>query len=209
MAARLTLFTDIISPYAWLAQAGLDRMADRPEIEIKPVLFAGLLNHWEHKGPAEIPAKKVFTFKYVKWIADRDGVDLNMPPNHPFNPIKALRLAIALGATHDVMMQIFRAIWVDGHLPDNDAGWTAIKAATNCTDADDLIASPDVKAGLLSNGNEAIERGVFGVPTFCVDHELFWGADAIEMMLDYLADPDGFQARHAGAENLVPSSVRR
>ena len=66
MAARLTLFTDIISPYAWLAQAGLDRMADRPEIEIKPVLFAGLLNHWEHKGPAEIPAKKVFTFKYVK-----------------------------------------------------------------------------------------------------------------------------------------------
>ena len=209
MTKELTLFTDFISPYAWLAQAGLDRMTDRPEIEIKPVLFAGLLNHWEHKGPAEIPAKKVFTFKYVKWIADRDGVDLNMPPNHPFNPIKALRLAIVLGATHDVMMQIFRAIWVDGHLPDNEAGWAGIKAATNCTDADDLIASPEVKDSLLSNGEEAIKRGVFGVPTFCVDDELFWGADAMEMMQDYLADPDGFQARYAGAENLVPSSVRK
>ena len=209
MAARLTLFTDFISPYAWLAQAHLDRMTDRPDMEIKPVLFAGLLNHWEHKGPAEIPAKKVFTFKYVKWAANRDGIDLNMPPNHPFNPLRALRLAIALGATHDVMMQIFRAIWVDGNLPDNEEGWAGIKAATNCLDADERIATPDVKATLLANGEEAIRSGVFGVPTFAVDDQLFWGVDAMEMMMDYLASPDTFRSEHAGAETLVPSSIRK
>jgi 2-hydroxychromene-2-carboxylate isomerase len=209
MTARLTLYTDIISPYAWLAQARLDRMAERPELIIKPILFAGLLNHWEHKGPAEIPAKKVFTFKYVKWAADKEGVDLNMPPNHPFNPIRALRLAIALGAKHDVMMQIFRAIWVDGHLPDNEEGWVGLKAATNCPDADERIASPDIKSALINNGEEAIKLGVFGVPTFSVDDELFWGVDAMDMMQDYLADPAAFKSSHAGAENLQPSSVRK
>jgi len=209
MARKLVLFTDIISPYAWLAQAHLDRMTDRPEIVIKPVLFAGLLNHWEHKGPAEIPAKKIFTFKYVKWAANRDGIDLNMPPNHPFNPLRALRLAIALGATHNVMMQIFQAIWVEGHLPDNEQGWAGIKAATNCQDADERIAAPDVKSTLLANGEEAIKSGVFGVPTFSVDDQLFWGVDAMEMMQDYLANPDAFRSAHAGAETLIPSSIRK
>jgi 2-hydroxychromene-2-carboxylate isomerase len=209
MSPRVTLFTDVISPYAWLAMVHLDRLDTRPEVTIKPILFAGLLNHWGHKGPAEIPEKKTFTFRYVKWIADRQNVDLNLPPHHPFNPLRALRLAISLGATHDVMMKLFRAIWVDGNLPDDEAGWSAIKSALNCADGDERIADPDVKAALLTNGDDAIALGVFGVPTFCVDEELFWGADAMDMMQDYLADPDGFRSHHAGASRLIPSSVRK
>ena len=106
-------------------------------------------------------------------------------------------------------MQIFRAIWVDGNLPDNEEGWAGIKAATNCQGADERIAVPDVKAALLANGEEAIQLGVFGVPTFSVDDQLFWGVDAMEMMQDYLANPDAFRSEHAGAETLIPSSVRK
>ena len=208
MPGQLTLYTDIISPYAWLAMACLDRMDNRPEMTIKPLLFAGLLNHWEHKGPAEIPAKKAFTFKYVRWAADRDGVPLNRPPYHPFNPIRALRLAIALGATHEVMMSLFQAIWVDGNLPDDEDGWENIKQATNCLDADDRIAEAEVKSALIRNGEEAISKGVFGVPTFSVDDELFWGLDAMDMLQEYLDDPAGYKARNEGVEDLKPSATR-
>ena len=144
----------------------------------------------------------------MKWIAEKDGIDLNLPPNHPFNPLRALRLAIALGASHDVMMKIFQAIWVDGHLPDNDDGWNGIKQAVDCVDGDDLIADATVKSTLISNGDEALSLGVFGVPTFCVDQELFWGADAMEMMQDYLAAPELFRQKHGAAARLVPSSTR-
>jgi len=208
MSHPITLYTDFISPFAWLAMAHLERQKDRPEIAYKPVLFAGMLNHWEHKGPAEIPAKKTFTFTHVKWIAERDGIELNLPPHHPFNPLRALRLAIALGAGHDVMMKIFQSIWVDGHLPDNDDGWNKIKQAVDCADGDDLIADATVKSTLISNGEEALSKGVFGVPTFCVDQELFWGVDAMEMMQDYLAAPEVFRQKHDAATRLTPSSTR-
>jgi len=45
---------------------------------------------------------------------------------------------------------------------------------------------------LRSNTEEAVSKGVFGVPTFAVDGELFWGVDSTDMLLDYLADPSLF-----------------
>ena len=49
-----------------------------------------------------------------------------------------------------------------------------------------LPDSAEVKAQLKSNTDEAIARGVFGVPTFCVDDKLFWGLDALPMLREYL-----------------------
>ena len=67
-----------------------------------------------------------------------------------------------------------------------------------------------MKAALLANGDDAISKGVFGVPSFVIDGEIFWGDDAFEMVLDYLSNP----ALLAGDEmkelsNLQPSATRR
>ena len=51
-----------------------------------------------------------------------------------------------------------------------------------------MIAEPRVKQALVENGRAAIERGVYGVPTFDAGREIFWGVDATDMLLDYLAD---------------------
>ena len=66
------------------------------------MLFAALLGHWGHKGPAEIEAKRLHTYRFSQWRADREGVPLRYSPVHPFNPLKALpsiangsRLALA------------------------------------------------------------------------------------------------------------------
>jgi len=181
-----TLYVDFVSPYAYLAMKLLDEVAGRLDIEIRPVLFAGLLNHWENKGPAEIPPKRIHTFRTVRWYADKNGIEYKMPPHHPFNPLRALRLAIALGSTRDVVDAIFDQIWRHGNLPDDAGGWAAIQSALQVTDGDSLTADPVVKDQLRANGEAAVADDVFGVPTFVVDGEGFWGVDSMDMLIDWL-----------------------
>ena len=77
-----------------------DRLPDDLEITLKPVLFAGLLGHWDMKGPAEIPAKRVQTYRYCHWLAEKRGIPFKAPPRHPFNPLPLLRLARMLQEKH-------------------------------------------------------------------------------------------------------------
>ena len=123
-AARADWYFDFISPYSYLQSERLESLpfAVRP----RPVLFAGLLQHWGHKGPAEMPSKRVFTYRQVVWIARRDGIALRFPPRHPFNPIKVLRLAIALGCELAAIHAIFRHIWAEGGEVETDAGFAAL-----------------------------------------------------------------------------------
>lgn len=206
---QATLYTDFISPFAYLAMCRLGEFDDRLDIDIKPVLFAGLLDHWGQKGPAEIPAKKVHTFDLVRWYAEKYGIEYRLPPAHPFNPLRALRLAIALGSTRAAAEAIFQQIWVAGNLPDDAAGWAAMQAALEVGDGDGMIADPAVKAGLRLNGEAAVTAGVFGVPTFVVDGDLFWGVDALDMLIDSLDGKlDLKDAQSQRARTLTPSAVR-
>ena len=66
-----------------------------------------------------------------------------------------------------------------------------------------------MKAQLRANTDEALEAGVYGVPTFVIDGELFWGDDMTDLFLEYVGDPALFdQPRFQGADNLTPAAVR-
>jgi 2-hydroxychromene-2-carboxylate isomerase len=208
--ARVTWYFDFISPYAYLLSARLDALAKDVEIDCVPVLFAGLLNHWGQKGPAEVPPKKVFIFRQCIWRAREDGIDFHTPAKHPFNPLRALRLAIALGNDRATVQKIFRSIWVDGNLPDDDVGWATMQETLGVDDGDALTADADVKAQLFRNGEAAVAAGVFGVPTCRVGKELFWGDDCLEMVCDFIAHPEMLDDDDMQRINtLVPSAERR
>ena len=188
----------------------LDQLPDRVSLICKPTLFAGYLNHWGHLGPAEIEPKKVFIFRQCAWRARRMGGDFNLPPNHPFNPLRALRLAEALDGDLKAVQAIFRSVWVDGDLPDYDEGWAGIQASAGVIDGAALVNDPEIKARLKTNGDKAIAAGAFGVPTFVIGGEVFWGDDAFDMVLDYLENPDMFfDDDMKRAVGLVPTAVRR
>ena len=86
------------------------------------------------------------------------------------------------------MHRIFRFVWRDGRLPDLPIEWAELVARCSAShDADARIASAEVKDELRRNTDEAIARGVFGVPTLAIGGELFWGADATAMAADYVA----------------------
>ena len=183
-------YFDFLSPFSYLQLTRFDRLPPDLEVTLRPVLFAGLLGHWQHKGPAEIPAKRVQTYRWCHWYAARHGIPFRMPPAHPFNPLRPLRLAVAQGAEPALVRAIFDAIWAEGRDPSQDEEWQALTERLGLADADETVARPEVKEALRRGTEEAAERGVYGVPTFAIGGELFWGLDTTDLVLDYLNDPN-------------------
>lgn len=181
-----TWYFDFVSPFAFIAFRRLSELPAGLDIELRPVLFAGLLNHFGQKGPAEIPEKRRHTYRYSHWWAHSLGIPLVYPAGHPFNPLHHLRLAIAAGPTRENVGRIFDALWTTGVDPTDAVAFKAL--ATSLGVSPDQLGTPDVKDTLRRNTDEAIARGVFGVPTLVVEGECFWGADAMDMAKAFLAD---------------------
>jgi 2-hydroxychromene-2-carboxylate isomerase len=207
--AQADWYFDFISPFSYLQHELFDRLPEGLEITYKPILFAGLLGHWAHKGPAEIPPKRIFTMRHTKWWAEKNGIPLKMPPVFPFHPIKILRMSIALGNTPDVVAKIFRFIWVEGRDPNTDWPDFAAALGLGSEEADAKINDPAVKAALIANGAEALERGIWGVPSFVIDGHIFWGVDTTEMVADYIKNPALFEAVEMKRYDELPSGIQR
>jgi len=209
MSNTITWYFDFISPFAYLQQIRLQEFPDDITIQSHPILFAGLLNHWQHKGPAEIPAKRLFTYQHVVWLAKQQGVQLRMPPAHPFSPLRPLRLAIAMGNDMDVIAKIFNYIWHDGLSVDDDVAWYEFVSSLGIDEPENFINQAEVKLQLRENTAAAIEAGVFGVPTIIADGHLFWGNDATDMYLDYQQNPDFYTDPQLKFIDTIPEAASR
>jgi len=202
-------YFDFLSPFAYLQWRDMGRLPNGVELSPRPVLFAGLLNHWGHKGPAEIPAKRRHTYRYCHWLAHTRNIPFKMPPAHPFNPLKALRLCVALDADDAVIDTIFDFIYVEGGDVTSVEGWLELTARLGVSPDDMRITSPELKQRLKDNTDAAVAAGVFGVPTFVVETEVFWGQDAMDMFLDWLGDPASFATDEFSRIEKLPIGARR
>lgn len=185
--SQVTWYFDVISPYAYLAWHRLNRLPAGIELRLQPILFAGLLNHWGQKGPAEVGPKRVWTYRSCLWQARQDGVPFVMPAAHPFNSLPYLRLAIAAGNTRPAIDAIFKALWTRGADPADPALLAELMDQLGVSA--DQLANPALKAALRGATELAIQRGVFGVPSLVINGEVFWGCDAIDFAAAYIADP--------------------
>lgn len=186
---QVTCYFDPISPFAWLATKEIGRIeAAGCTVEFVPVLFAAMLNAHGNKGPAEIPAKRVHTFRDAMRLAAAKGLRFTGPPGHPFNPLPALRVSTAIAdaaARKRFVVAMYAASWERGE----DVSDMAVLAglADECgLDGKALVqaaGTPEVKQALAAATERAIAAGVFGVPTFEFEGEFFWGADRIDSLL--------------------------
>ncbi|MRD46996.1 2-hydroxychromene-2-carboxylate isomerase [Caenimonas koreensis DSM 17982] len=192
---HITFYLDFISPYAHLAFEKLPQALEglSYSVDYRPVLFAGLLKHHGQLGPAEIAGKRDWTYRQVLWLAHANGIELQMPAAHPFNPLALLRLAVACGdnglANRYVCETIFRHVWRGGADASDAQRFDALKAALNPKRDP---SSDDVKNELKANTEGAISADLFGVPTCVVDAKHFWGFDALPMLRAYLQGDDWF-----------------
>jgi 2-hydroxychromene-2-carboxylate isomerase len=186
---QLDFYFDPISPYAWLAMRSLEPLdAAGVQVRFVPVLFAGLLKAHGNLGPAEVPAKRAYLFRDVMREAARRGLPFSGPPGHPFNPLAALRMCTALddgAGRRTLALALTSACWENG---EDISAPSVLERLANAAGFDGaaLLAragTPAVKQALAAATDAAIDAGIFGVPTYRMDGELFWGGDRVETLV--------------------------
>jgi 2-hydroxychromene-2-carboxylate isomerase len=205
---QIDFWFDPISPYAYLAFEQLPEalVGHSYHVNYRPVLFAGLLGHWGQKGPAEIAPKRAWTYRDVLWQAQRAGLPMALPAQHPFNPLPLLRLALACGPNRRVGEAVLRHVWrggadaVDPH---------RLQALTAQLAPQREPQSDAVKAELKQATADAAAMGVFGVPTFAHAGRLYWGVSALPMLAAALAGDAWFDSGEWDAAGAERPSVRR
>ena len=215
--ATIRLYFDFISPNAYLAWTQLPKLAEKhgASIEPVPVLFAALLERHGRLGPAEIPAVMRWMWKNILRKATLLGVPFNPPAFHPFNPILALRLAslpLDEATRTAVIDALFRAVWAHGiHVSEAEAVERVL--GVSGLDGASLVAlaqQPECKARLREQTDDALARGVFGVPTMELNGELFWGYDDFPFLDLALAGRDPLDpARWRGWPAAFEASATR
>jgi 2-hydroxychromene-2-carboxylate isomerase len=217
MSAPVEFWFDFISPYAYLAWQRIHAIAeDRGRAVVyRPVLFASLLNHWGQLGPAEIPPKRIHTFKQVSRRAAALGVPLIPPPSHPFNPLLGLRLASLelpdMLHRRALIDTLFRAVWAGGPgISDpqivaqllDDAGFDAAALLA-------AASEPAHKQRLVAQTQAGVDAGVFGVPAMLTDGELFWGEDSLDDLARFLDGDDPVDLAALSQWADLPASATR
>ena len=187
MARTVRVYFDFVSPYSYLALTQVEAFGARHGVmwEPVPVFYAALLDANHLVGPAETRAKRHYTLTDILRAATLQGVPLVGPPDHPFRSLAALRVATLFGNDTRALalsVALSRACWAEGR---DLTDWRVLAEVVGemGLDAVDLAArasAPEIKRALQRRTAAAIEAGVFGVPTFELDGELFWGHDRLE-----------------------------
>lgn len=196
------------------------RLDPRIELRVKLVVFGAILKRWEHKGPAELPTKRVHTYQHCVWLAKSEGIAFSLPARHPFNTLKAMRLLIALQARGDfedfavALDRAFHWVWGLGNDPEIQFESFARLFGVELPEADALCMQASIKEQLTHNTTEALAAGVWGVPTLVsaspIDTpQLFWGFDSIHWVNDYLQNHSLFQTDEYIKARNVEQGIRR
>jgi len=184
---------DFVSAPSYIAWTQIDKIAREENAQVirTPVFCGGIFKEIGNPGPLAIPAKRNWYVHDLQLWAKKRGITLR--PN-PYAPIRSLPLmrgvtvARERGEFDRYAKAIWESIFVDGkNMSDPAIVNETLAAAGLAVEAYAAgIEREDVKAELRENTREAVRRGVFGVPTFFVGSELFFGQDRLEFIRDAL-----------------------
>lgn len=208
---HIDFYLDFISPYAYLAFEHLPQALEglSYSVDYRPVLLGAVLKRHGQKAPAETPSKRAWTYRQALWLGRAHGIPLDMPATHPYDPLPHLRLALAAsgapGTNRLLTETIFRQVWRGGAEALDPARLAALQAQlAPAQSPDDAV----VKERLKANTDDAVARGVFGVPAFAVDQRVFWGFDSLPMLRACLQGDAWFDGPQWRGADQRPSALR-
>lgn len=184
-------YFDFLSPYSYLAFKAIKLEPLDAPIELKPVVLPLIVKNFQLQGPAEIPVKRRYLLKDCLRKAKNLGIDFNPPRRLPFNSLELLRLVAASEKemAWDLCDKIFDAIWVDGvDGEDLEEIKKYLKKRQITFEGDGSHSLSRQK--LKQNQKQALEKEIFGLPSFALDQEVFWGHDSLPFVRQFVADQD-------------------
>ena len=195
MTKTVEFFYDFGSPTVYLAATQLPAIAAAvgATIDWRPMLLGGVFKSTGNQSPVVVPAKAAYMNNDLERFAKRYGVPFRFNPHFPINTLALMRGAAAY--QDDVVVSstyrnaIFRAIWVEArNLNEPDViGQVLSDAGLDPAELMNRIGQQTVKDQLIANTEEAVNRGVFGAPTFFVGERMFFGQDRLDFVADALS----------------------
>lgn len=196
MSQSVDFYFDLISPPSYLAYTQLPKIAAQTGAQInwRPVLVGAIHKATGNRAPIEVPAKGKYLLADLARYAARYQVPFRLNPHFPFSTLLHQRIATGLllrqrEAFIGYVEAMFEAIWVEGlNLTDPAVIAQVVKrAGVEPAQALALAEDAEVKDALRQTTEQAVARGVFGVPTFFVGNDMFWGQDRLEFVRAALA----------------------
>jgi 2-hydroxychromene-2-carboxylate isomerase len=207
---KSTLFYfDYLSPFSYFAWRELSGIPT--QIIFKPTPLGPLLNHWGIKGPGEVQPKREFLLKQCLRFSKTHGIPFTTPKTHPFNSLYALRLS-TLAASGAEQARVIAALWNAGWVERIDMGEPEeLIAALNRAglagqEIFEKSFNAEAKKEVKANIADATGQGVFGVPSFVHEGELFWGHDSLTQLKQFLRGEDNLD--HEKLKMLLLSTPR-
>lgn len=185
---------DFASPNAYLAHQAVGGIAKRTGATFNyvPALLGGVFKATGNQAPfvafGNIPAKLAYEqLEFQRFMEKHEITKFKFNPNFPINTLLMQRGAIAAekeGRLGDYIEAGLVHMWEEPKKMDDPEVYAAAFTASGFDGAAMLEATQDpaVKAKLIENTNKAVERGVFGIPTFFVGEEMFFGKDRLDQV---------------------------
>jgi 2-hydroxychromene-2-carboxylate isomerase len=194
MSKTLEFYFDVGSPTAYLAHKRLGQLAVEYPLEViyKPMLLGGVFKATDNTSPVAIPAKGAYMMGHdLPRFARRYGVELNPNPFFPINTLNLMRMAIAaeqLGCQSAYIDGVFDAVWVQQKNMGDTAVVQEVLTAQGLDAAklQELAQDPEIKAALIAATEAAVDRGIFGAPTFFMDGGMYFGQDRLDFVQEAL-----------------------
>jgi len=183
---------EFASTYSYPAAMRVEAAAERAGVQLRwrPFLLGPIFGAqgWNDSPFNIYPAKGRYMWRDMARLCEAQGLALREPVRFPQNGLNAARLAL-LGAQEGWAPGFTRAVYLANFAGQKDISDEATLAEILTglgLDAEAAMArsrTPENKAQLKAQTEEAIARGVFGSPSFTVGDELFWGNDRLDEAL--------------------------
>ena len=194
MTKTLEFIFDFGSPNAYLSWHALQPILARTgaDLDITPCLLGGIFKLTGNQAPwmsyANVKGKLDYErLEMTRFISLHGLSKFKMNPNFPVNTLILMRGAVA--AKQDGILDIYvkaglTAMWEDGENMSDSNVFIDVMSKAGLDGAGLLASTQDasIKSKLAENTDMAVKRGVFGVPTFFVDEEMFFGKDRLDQV---------------------------
>ena len=184
-------YFDLGSPYSYLAYYRLLQIAEQQEIQVvyKPILLGGVFKATGNRSPIEVPVKGVYSILDMQRWAEYYQIQMQMNPHFPMNTLTLMRILTGVQLLHlekfeQVLKLLFDAMF---GTPQNLNELTVLAevlkpSGFSVEDIMSMVQSDVVKQKLITETEQAIQRGIFGAPTFFVGDEMYWGQDRLHFV---------------------------
>ena len=184
-------YFDLGSPYSYLAYYRLLQIAEQQEIQVvyKPILLGGVFKATGNRSPIEIPVKGAYSILDMQRWAEYYQIPMQMNPHFPMNTLTLMRILTGVQLLHlekfeQVLKLLFDAMF---GTPQNLNEPTVLAevlepSGFSVEDIMSMVQSDVVKQKLITETEQAIQRGIFGAPTFFVGDEMYWGQDRLHFV---------------------------